>query len=82
MDKATIQHFTNSPEIQHFAMEKVSANDNFYGVTWGNIVKEYLRTGYKFPTKESSVESFGRTYRVLDRGAARVFYDKDGDITV
>lgn len=79
MDKATIQHFTNASEIQHFPMEKVSANDNVYGVTWGNVVKEYLRTGYKFPTKENDVESFGKIYHVLDRGEVTAFYDKDGN---
>lgn len=79
MDKVKIQHFTDAPEIQHFAMEKVSANDNVYGVTWGNVVKEYLGKGYELPVKESVVESFGKTYRVLDRGEVTVFYDKDGN---
>lgn len=79
MDKVNIQHFTDVPEIQHFAMEKVSANDNVYGVTWGNVVKEYLRKGYELLVKESVVESFGKTYRVLDRGDVTAFYDKDGN---
>lgn len=79
MDKVKIQHFTNAPEIKHFAIEKVSANDNVYGVTWGNVVKEYLRKGYKLSVKESVVETFGKTYRVLNRGEVTVFYDKDGN---
>lgn len=36
--KTKIVHFTDVPEIQHFAMEKFSKNDNAYGVTWGNVV--------------------------------------------
>ena len=44
--KTEVQHFTEVPEIQHFAIEKVSKNDNVYGVVWGNVVMEYLKTAY------------------------------------
>ena len=29
--KTEVVHFTETPEIQHFAVEKVSRNDNVYG---------------------------------------------------
>lgn len=44
--KTEIQHFTEAPEIQHFATVKVNKNDNVYGVVWGNVVREYLKTAY------------------------------------
>lgn len=44
--KTEVQHFTEAPDIQHFAIEKVSKNDNDYGFAWGNVVREYLKTAY------------------------------------
>ena len=38
-NKTETMHFTEMPEIQHFAMEKVNKNDFVYGVVWGNVVK-------------------------------------------
>lgn len=60
--KTEIQHFTEAPEIQHFAIEKVSKNDNVYGVKWGNLVREYLMTVY---SKESCSDTRTRQYARL-----------------
>lgn len=77
--KTEIQHFTEAPEIQHFAVEKVSKNDNVYGVTWGNLVREYLETAYSDGNTQAEVVSFGVTYKVLKRGEVTAFYDADGN---
>lgn len=77
--KNNIVHFTDAPEIQHFAMEKVNKNDNVYGITWGNLVKEYLNTAYLEDGKRAEVVSFGVTYKVLKRGEVTAFYDADGN---
>lgn len=77
--KNNIVHFTDAPEIQHFAMEKVNKNDNVYGITWGNLVKEYLNTAYLEEGLRAEVVSFGVTYKVLKRGEVTAFYDADGN---
>lgn len=77
MDKE-IKHFTNSPEIQHFAVVKVSENDNVYGVTYGDIVRQYLLNEYSKCEKQTEVTSFGKTYKILARSEVTAFYDADG----
>lgn len=77
--KTEIVHFTNAPEIKHFATVKSSPNDNVYGIEWGNIVRKYLEDGYKFPTAKNDIECDGKRYRVLDRGGITAFYDESGD---
>jgi len=74
-----IIHFTDAPEIQHFAMVKVSPNDNVYGVKWGTLVKDYLNTAYLSEEADSEVVSDGITYKVLRRREVTAFYDSDGD---
>lgn len=74
-----IIHFTDAPEIQHFAMVKVNPNDNVYGVKWGTLVKDYLKTAYLSEEADSEVVSDGITYKVLRRREVTVFYDSDGD---
>ena len=76
--KTEIVHFTNAPEIKHFATVKSSPNDNVYGIEWGNIVRKYLEDGYKFPTAKNDIECDGKRYRVLDRGGITAFYDESG----
>lgn len=70
-------HFTDAPEIQHFATVKVYKNDNVYGVTWGNLVREYLKTAYSKEDKQADVVSDGVTYKILKRREVTVFYDED-----
>ena len=77
-NKTETMHFTEMPEIQHFAMEKVNKNDGVYGVVWGNVVKEYLMTAYCGENPEAEVVSDGITYKVLKREGITVFYDADG----
>lgn len=77
--KTEVQHFTEAPEIQHFAIEKVSKNDNVYGVVWGNIVREYLKTAYSEKNAQADVVSDGITYKVLKRKEVTAFYDADGN---
>lgn len=78
-NKTETMHFTEMPEIQHFAMEKVNKNDGVYGVVWGNVVKEYLMTAYCGENPEAEVVSDGITYKVLKREGITVFYDADGN---
>lgn len=66
-------------EIQHFATVKVSKNDNVYGVVWGNVVKEYLKTAYSGENTQADVISDGITYKVLKREGVTAFYDADGN---
>lgn len=77
--KTEIQHFTDAPEIQHFAIEKVSKNDNVYGVTWGNVVREYLKTAYAREDAQADVVLWEVTYKVLKRDLVTSFYDADGN---
>lgn len=77
--KTEIVHFTYAPEIQHFAMEKVSKNDNVYGVTWGNVVLEYLKTVYPREVEQTEIVSSGVTYKVMKREKVTAFYDVDGN---
>lgn len=77
--KTEVQHFTEAPEIQHFAIEKVSKNDNVYGVVWGNVVREYLKTAYSEGNAQADVMLDGITYKILKREEVTVFYDADGN---
>lgn len=77
--KTEVQHFTEVPEIQHFATVKVSKNDNVYGVVWGNVVREYLKTAYSGENAQADVISDGITYKVLKREEVTAFYDADGN---
>lgn len=77
--KTEIVHFTDVPEIQHFAMEKFSKNDNAYGVTWGNVVLEYLKTFYAKEDEQGEIVSFGVTYKFMKREKVTSFYDADGN---
>lgn len=77
--KTKIVHFTDAPEIQHFAMEKFSKYDNAYGVTWGNVVLEYLKTFYAKEEEQAEIDSFGVTYKVMKREKVTSFYDADGN---
>lgn len=77
--KTEVQHFTDAPEIQHFATEKVNQNDNVYGVVWGNVVREYLKKAYSEENTKADIISEGITYKVLKREMVTVFYDADGN---
>lgn len=77
--KTEILHFTDEPDIKHFAEVKVRKNDNVYGVTWANLVREYLKTAYLEEDKESEVISDGIMYKVLKRKDVTAFYDADGN---
>ena len=77
--KTEVVHFTETPEIQHFAVEKVSRNDNVYGVVWGNVVREYLKTAYSEGSTQADVISDGVKYKVLKRAEITAFYDTDGN---
>lgn len=76
--KTEIQHFTEAPEIQQFATVKVNKNDNVYGIVWGNVVREYLKTAYSGENAQADVVSDGITYKVLKREEVTAFYDADG----
>lgn len=60
-------------------MVKVNKNDNVYGVTWGDVVREYLKTAYSDGSTQADVISYGKTYKVLKREEVTVFYDADGN---
>lgn len=77
--KTEVQHFTDAPEIQHFAVEKVNQNDNVYGIVWGNVVREYLKTAYSGENTQADIVSDGITYKVLKREGVTAFYDADGN---
>lgn len=78
--KREVEHFTVAPEQHSFAEVKVGKNDNVYGVTWANLVKEYLTTAYPEEKQQAEVEAWGVTYKVLRREKTTVFYDANGNM--
>lgn len=74
-----VMHFTKTDEIKHFAEVKVSSNDNAYGVTWAEVVRNYLKKSYAGEEAQAEVEAFGKTYKVLRRTDVTAFYDTDGN---
>lgn len=77
--KTEVQHFTEAPEIQHFATVKVRKNNNVYGAVWGNVVRAYLKTAYSGENAQADIISDGITYKVLKREEVTAFYDADGN---
>ena len=64
-------------ESRHFTAEETE--DNAYGETWGQVVKEYLRTGYSAEDIKSEITVLGVTYKTLKRPEVTAFYDANGD---
>lgn len=77
--KTEIVHFTDTQETLDFEAVKVNKNDGAYGIMWGRLVRDYLRTAYSGETAEAEIVSEGVTYKVLKRGAVTAFYDADGN---
>lgn len=78
MEKEVL-HFTETPEFEHFPMEKFSQNDNAYGIRFGELVREYLETVYSGEDAKAEVVSDGIAYKILKREEVTVFYDADGN---
>lgn len=78
--KTEIQHFTDSPEIQYFLIEKFGKNDNAYGIVWGNAIREYLKTSYSEENAQTEVVLDNVIYKVLKRDSVTSFYDAGGNI--
>lgn len=79
IEKNEVQHFKDTPEIQHFPVEKVSKGDNAYGIGWANLVRKFLETAYSEENPKMEIESDGVTYKVLRREKVTAFYDADGN---
>lgn len=77
--KNEVQHFKDTPEIQHFPVEKVSKGDNVYGIRWANLVRKFLETAYSEENTQVEIVSDGITYKVLRREKVTAFYDADGN---
>lgn len=77
--KNVVQHFKDTPEIQHFPVEKVSKGDNVYGIRWANLVRKFLETAYSEENPQAEIVSDGVTYKVLRREKVTAFYDVDGN---
>lgn len=77
--KTEIQHFTDSPEIQYFLVEKSGKKDNAYGIACGNVVREYLKTSYSGESAQAEVVLDDVTYKVLKRDSVTSFYDAGGN---
>ena len=77
--KTEIVHFTDMPEILDFEAVKVNKNDGAYGIMWGRLVRDYLRTTYSGEAAEAEIVSEGVTYKILKRGEVTAFYDADGN---
>lgn len=77
--KTEIIHFTDTQGVLNFEAVKVGKNDGVYGIIWGQLVRDYLKTAYSGEAAESEVVSGGVTYKVLKRGEVTAFYDVDGN---
>lgn len=65
-------------EIKHFKAGENFVDDS-YGYTWSEVVKNYLKTGYKVEEKKQEVFVLGKTYKVLKRDTVTAFYDENGN---
>lgn len=77
--KNEVQHFKDTPEIQHFPVEKASKGDNVYRIRWANLVRKFLETAYSEENTQVEIVSDGITYKVLRREKVTAFYDADGN---
>ncbi|WP_244287832.1 hypothetical protein [Lacrimispora celerecrescens] len=68
----------SEPEIKHFIDRSKSTGDA-YGWIRSEVVKEYLRTGYKGPESEYKIAVYGDEYRAVKGEAVTVFYNCSGD---
>ena len=49
-----------------------------YGWTWSEVVKAYLKNGYKKPESGTEIKCLGKMYLVLRRKEKTFFYDSQG----
>ena len=77
--KNEVQHFKDTPEIQHFPVEKVSKGDNVYGIRWANLVRKFIENAYYEENQQAEIVYDGITYKVLRREKVTAFYDADGN---
>lgn len=49
-----------------------------YGWTWSEVVKAYLKNGYKKPESGTEVKCLGKMYLILRRKEKTFFYDSQG----
>lgn len=74
-----VMHFTYDPKMVGIHEVKVSENDNSYGITKAEIVRQYLKTAYSGEEKQAEIEAFEKKYKVLKRNDVTTFYDVDGN---
>lgn len=60
-------------KIPYFAF-----NGEPYGWTWSEVVKAYLKNGYKKPESGTEVKCLGKMYLILRRKEKTFFYDSQG----
>lgn len=63
--------------VYHF-LDKHESIDDAYGWIWSEMVKQYLKNGYKSPDKEYEAVVFGNAHKVLKRENVTVFHDISG----
>ncbi|MCI9095200.1 MAG: hypothetical protein HFI97_01590 [Lachnospiraceae bacterium] len=63
--------------VKHFTAENTA--EDTYGSIWDQVVKEYLRSGYKAADSKFDIVVMGETYKVLKRPEVTAFYDAAGD---
>ncbi len=64
--------------VCHF-LDKNESIDDAYGWIWSEMVKEYLKKGYKSQDKEYEAMVFGNVHKVLKRENVTVFYNNSGE---
>lgn len=68
---------TQKSGVYHF-LDKHESIDDAYGWIRSEMVKEYLKNGYKSPDKEYEAVVFGNAHKVLKRENVTVFHDISG----
>jgi len=63
--------------VYHF-LDKQESIDDAYGWIWSEMVKEYLKNGFKSPDIEYEAVVFGNAHKVLKRENVTVFHDISG----
>jgi len=78
-DPEEVQELSKLVTKHFFDRNENASTGDAYGWIRSEVVKEYLRTGYKGPEREYEISVYGDEYRTVKGEAVTVFYNCSGD---